>query len=87
MALQKTIAANTGFTAPSAYGRVVELTYARNKTSAKLYWYKDQNAADRSVKISQDTVEFSASLDGDNLVAQAYVAFKGLEHLSDAEDV
>lgn len=87
MALQKSITANTGFTAPSAYGRVVELSYTRNKTLAKLYWYKDQSAADSSVKISQDTVEFSASLDGDNLIAQAYLAFKGLDHLSDAEDV
>lgn len=87
MALQKSITANTGFTASNAYGRVVEVNYTRNKTSAKLQWYKDQSAADEAVKIGQDTVEFSANLDGSNLITQAYNAFKGLEHLTDAEDV
>jgi hypothetical protein len=87
MALQKSITANTGFTASNAYGRVVEVYYNRNKTTAKLHWYKDQSAADEAVKIGQDTVEFSSNLDGNNLIAQAYVALKGLEHLADAEDV
>lgn len=87
MALQKTITTKTGFTASNAYGRVVEVYYNRNKTTAKLHWYKDQSAADEAVKINQDTIEFSASLDGDNLIAQAYFAFKNLEHLNDAEDV
>lgn len=87
MALQKTIITNTGFTASNAYGRVVEVNYTRNKTSAKLQWYKDQSAADEAVKIGQDTVEFSANLDGVNLIAQAYNAFKSLEHLKDANDV
>jgi hypothetical protein len=87
MALQKSITTSTGFTASTAYGRVVEVNYTRNKTTAKLHWYKDQSVADEAVKINQDTVEFSANLDGDNLIAQAYLAFKSLEHLNDAEDV
>lgn len=87
MALQKSITTNTGFTASNAYGRVVEVNYTRNKTSAKMHWYKDKSAADSAVKIGQDTVEFSAVLDGGNLIAQAYNAFKALEHLTNSEDV
>lgn len=87
MALQKSYTSSNGFTASAAYGRVVEVQYNRNKTTAKLHWYLDKSAADTANKIGQDVVEFSASLDGNNLVAQAYAAFKALEHLTDASDV
>jgi hypothetical protein len=87
MALQKSITSGSGFTASSAYGRIVEVQYNRNKTTAKMHWYKDQASADTNSRIGQDIVSFTADLDGSNLVSQAYTAFKGLDHLSDATDV
>tara|TARA_R110000796_G_C14557522_1_gene434521 strand:- start:599 stop:862 length:264 start_codon:yes stop_codon:yes gene_type:complete len=87
MALQKSMTSGNGFTASSAYGRIVEVQYNRNKTTAKMHWYKDQASADTNSRMGQDTVEFTADLDGANLVSQAYASFKGLEHLSDTTDV
>lgn len=89
MALQLSMMTATGFSAPEAYGRIVEINYSynRKRTVAKMHWFKDKAAADSSARLSQDTVTFEAVIDGDNLVAQAYVAFKGLDHLSGASDV
>lgn len=87
MALQKEIISKTGFNAINAYGRVVDVHYTRDRTKAILYWFKDASIADSAAKISQDTVEFAADINGQNLVAQAYEAFKKLKHVSGAKDV
>jgi hypothetical protein len=86
MALTKQIKTATGFTANQAYGRVVEIQYCKPQTTAKLFWFKDQESAETAQPISKDTVTFSVEVTGDNFVAQAYNVFKKLEHLSDATD-
>jgi hypothetical protein len=88
MALQKAITTDTGFTATQAYGRVVELKYYRNKTDAILSWYKDAASAGTVTPIQKDKVTFAGDVNlDDNLVGQAYAAFKAKEELSDAIDV